>query len=73
MKVNKNIYNNPIFIGEPDKKIKTLVETLRFLSHEHKIASMKLLIPDDCEKYGFVKGEHNLGVFLHFLADMLEE
>jgi hypothetical protein len=32
-----------------------------------------LFIPDECEKYGFVEGKHNLGTLLHFLADMLEE
>jgi hypothetical protein len=32
-----------------------------------------LIIPDECEIYGFSEGKHNLGILLHFLADMLEE
>jgi hypothetical protein len=30
-------------------------------------------MPDDCEKFGFIEGQYNIGTMLHFLADMLEE
>lgn len=54
-------------------KIKVLVDALRLVSQDKDISKETLFIPDECEKYGFVEGKHNLGTLLHFLADMLEE
>lgn len=54
-------------------KIKVLVDALRLVSQDEDISRETLIIPDDCEKYGFVEGNHDLGILLHFLADMLEE
>lgn len=65
---DKTVY----FAGE-SKKIKILVDALRIASSDNFIKNRTLTIPDDCEKYGFAEGNHNLGVVLHFLADMLEE
>jgi hypothetical protein len=58
---------------ETSNKIKVLVDALRLASEDNDIKNEILFIPDDCEKYGFAKGEHNLSVLLHFLSDMLEE
>lgn len=55
------------------EKIEILVNALRLVSMDNFIKIQALIIPDDCEKYGFVEGYHNLGTLLHFLADMLEE
>ncbi|MDZ4758480.1 MAG: hypothetical protein SGJ10_10155 [Bacteroidota bacterium] len=54
-------------------KIKVLVDALRLVSEDKDISIETLLIPEECEVYGFVEGKHNLGSVLHFLADMLEE
>lgn len=56
-----------------DEKISILVEILRKVAIDQNIAEKKLVIPTDCEKYGFSTGYHNLGQVLHFLADMMEE
>ena len=50
-----------------------LVDALRFISYDEKIKSKDLFIPNNCEKFGFVEGYHNLSELLYFLADMLEE
>lgn len=55
------------------EKIAILVNALRLVSSDKDIKSRELYIPDDCEKYGFAEGYHNLGELLHFLADMIEE
>lgn len=62
-----------IHVVTPSEKIRILVDALRLVSSDSDIRFKTLLIPDDCEKYGFVEGKHQLGVFLQFLADMLEE
>jgi hypothetical protein len=54
-------------------KIKILVDALRLVSQDKDISKETLVIPDDCEIYGFSEGQHDLGILLHFLADMLEE
>lgn len=54
-------------------KIKVLVDALRMVSEDFDISKENLIIPDECEKYGFVEGKQNLGNLLHFLADMIEE
>ena len=60
-------------ISRRSHKIKVLVDALRMVSEDCDISKETLVIPDDCEQYGFVEGEHNLGILLHFLADMIEE
>lgn len=60
-------------LDERSRKIYILVEALRLVANDLDIQRSQLIIPDDCEKYGFVEGKHNLGLMLHFLADMIEE
>ncbi|KAB1157751.1 hypothetical protein [Flavobacterium luteum] len=55
------------------EKMQALVDTLRIIAVDKHLKDKTVLIPDDCEKYGFAKGDHNLGKLLYFLADMLEE
>jgi len=50
-----------------------LVDWLRFCAANFDIRNEKIYIPDDCEKYGFAEGKHDIGQMMHFLADMLEE
>ncbi len=59
-----------IHTPETNQKRKQLIDTMRTLSTE-LFSEEELTIPDDCEKYGFVEGNHNLGTMLHFLADMM--
>lgn len=49
-----------------------LVSTLRIISEDSRFAGQTVIIPDDCEKYGFAEGEFDLPQLLEFLADMLE-
>lgn len=49
-----------------------LVSTLRIISEDSRFANQTIVIPDDCEKYGFAEGEFDLPQLLEFLADMLE-
>lgn len=49
-----------------------LVSTLRIISEDTRFANQTVVIPDDCEKYGFAEGEFDLPQLLEFLADMLE-
>ena len=49
-----------------------LIDVLRCASFDEKIIGQKVVIPDDCEKYGFVQGNFDVSVMIHFLADMLE-
>ena len=67
------IKDNSVYFTSKSEKIDILVNALRLASSDEDIKKEKLLIPDSCEKYGFVEGYHNLSKFLHFLADMLEE
>jgi hypothetical protein len=55
------------------EKMQALVDTLRIIAIDKHLKDKTVLIPDDCEKYGFAEGKHNLGELLYFLADMLEE
>jgi hypothetical protein len=68
-----SIQEKEVFFAKPSSKIKVLVDALRLASEDKDIKNEILLIPDDCEKYGFAEGKHNLSLVLHFLADMLEE
>ena len=45
---------------------------LRIISEDSRFANQTVVIPDDCEKYGFAEGEFDLPQLLEFLADMLE-
>ncbi len=56
-----------------DKKINLLVETLRNFATNEKLRNKDVIIPDQCEKYGFAQGCYNLEKLLYFLADMIEE
>jgi len=49
-----------------------LVNTLRIISDDKRFSGQTVVIPDDCEKYGFAEGEFDLPQLLEFLADMLE-
>lgn len=55
------------------EKMQALVDTLRIIAIDKQLKDKTVLIPNDCEKYGFAEGNHNLGELLYFLADMLEE
>jgi hypothetical protein len=67
---NKEGINKKI---KKSKKMSALVDTLRIIALDKHLKDKSVLIPDECEKYGFTKGNHNLGNLLYFLADMLEE
>ncbi len=69
----ENINDENSLLTKRSYKIKFLVDALRLVSSDEDISKEQLYIPDACEKYGFAEGEHNLGILLHFLADMLEE
>ena len=49
-----------------------LVSTLRIISEDSRFADQTVVIPDECEQYGFAQGEFDLPQLLEFLADMLE-
>jgi len=49
-----------------------LVSTLRIISKDSRFSGQTLIIPDECEKFGFTEGEFDLPQLLEFLADMLE-
>lgn len=49
-----------------------LVSTLRIISEDSRFVNQTVVIPDDCEKYGFAEGELDLPDLFAFLADMLE-
>lgn len=68
--------SNYKYLGEnhnANEKVNALVQDLRIVASDVDIQSKKLLIPNNCEQYGFVSGYHNLSEILQFLADMLEE
>lgn len=49
-----------------------LVSMLRIISKDERFSKQTVVIPDDCEQYGFAQGEFKLPELLYFLADMLE-
>ena len=49
-----------------------LVSMLRIISEDKRFSGQTIVIPDECEQYGFVEGEFDLPSLLYFLADMLE-
>jgi len=68
-----DIPNENSLLTRRSHKIKVLVDALRLVSQDKDISKETLIIPDECEIYGFSEGKHSLGTLLHFLADMLEE
>lgn len=62
-----------LYLPQFDNNISLIIKNLRKLAKEDNIKNNDVLIPDRCEKYGFVEGSHNLEDLLLFLADMLEE
>lgn len=69
----QSIWKYDFTLQMPSEKIAILVRVLRKISDDEEIKNKKLLIPDKCEKYGFVEGKFDLSQMLHFLADMIEE
>jgi hypothetical protein len=67
------VKDKSVYLAEPSEKIKILVDALRLVSSDQDIKIRELIIPDECEKYGFIEGKYNLSLFLQFIADMLEE
>ena len=49
-----------------------LTNMLRTISEDPRFLRQTVVIPDECEQYGFVEGEFDLPSLLYFLADMLE-
>jgi len=49
-----------------------LTNMLRIISEDPRFLRQTIVIPDECEQYGFVEGEFDLPSLLYFLADMLE-
>ena len=49
-----------------------LVSMLRIISEDPRFLRQTVVIPDECEQYGFVEGEFDLPSLLYFLSDMLE-
>jgi len=49
-----------------------LTNMLRIISEDPRFLRQTVVIPDECEQYGFVEGEFDLPSLLYFLADMLE-
>jgi len=65
--------SSTIEFPKQSEKIAILVKALRLVAKDDFIKSKELYIPDDCQKYGFAEGKHNLGTMVQFFADMLEE
>lgn len=75
LKIILNSSLNPIESDDSfnsHEKRQMLVDVLRCASLDKKIIGQKVVIPDSCEKYGFVEGNFNVSDMIHFLADMLE-
>lgn len=49
-----------------------LVSLLRVISKDKRLMGQAVIIPDECDQYGFAEGEFDLPTLLYFLADMLE-
>jgi hypothetical protein len=76
--VNINYPNDSQKESESDRvkdseKMELLVETLRIIALDKFFEDKTIIVPDGCEKNGFVQGEFKLPHFLYFIADMLEE
>lgn len=57
---------NPVIVRDE------LVDLLRIIGEDKRFVGQTVVIPDDCEQYGFAEGEFDLPKLLYFLADMLE-
>lgn len=68
----KNIDDEALGSQSPVAVRDELVNTLRIISKDPRFLDQQVLIPDDCEQYGFVEGSFDIPTLLHFLADMLE-
>lgn len=66
----KKAEESEIFTSQEKREM--LVDVLRCASMDDKIIGQKVIIPDSCEKYGFVEGNYMISDMIHFLADMLE-
>ncbi len=64
--------NEPQNIPNPLVVRDELVSLLRIISEDKRFIGQTVVIPDNCEEYGFAEGEFNLPKLLYFLADMLE-
>lgn len=78
---NLTININKASLGDDDELLDSqipavvrdeLVSTLRIISEDTRFAGQTVIIPDECEKFGFAQGEFDLPDLLEFLADMLE-
>ncbi len=49
-----------------------LTNMLRIISKDSRFVGQTIIIPSECEQYGFIEGEFDLPTMLYFLADMLE-
>lgn len=67
-----NTVDEPIDTQSPVVVRDELVKLLRIISEDQRFVGQTIVIPDDCEQYGFAEGEFNLSKLLYFLADMLE-
>lgn len=65
--------NSLLYLPQSNNKVSLIIHNLKKLANEKDIKNNTVLIPDGCEKYGFVQGYHNLENLLRFLADMLQE
>lgn len=57
---------NPVILRDE------LVSMLRIIGEDIRFTGQTVIIPEDCEQYGFINGEFDLPALLYFLADMLE-
>ncbi len=69
---DKDAHNEILRSQSPIVVRDELVSTLRLISEDSRFTGQQVLIPEDCEKFGFVEGSFDLPTLLHFLADMLE-
>lgn len=69
---NQNVLEARVDFVNKGIAMRAIVNTLRTWAKDPIIKDETVIIPDECEKYGFVEGEHNVAEMLHFLADMLE-
>lgn len=73
--LNINMHSNDVDYVQTKNSYEAremLVDVLRCASMDKNIIGQKVIIPDDCEKYGFVEGNFDVSAMIHFLADMLE-
>lgn len=69
---NTNVSDTTLDSQSPVVVRDGLVSTLRIISEDPRLLGQQILIPEDCEQYGFAEGSFDIPTLLHFLADMLE-